>query len=84
MQEGIREVKSKGDKEWDIQLNAELQRRAMRDKKAFFIDQWKEIEEKNRMGKMRDLFKKTREIKGTFHARLGTIKDRYSKNLTEA
>ena len=77
-------MKSKGEKERDIQLNAEFQRRAMRDKKAFFIDQWKQIEENNRMGKTRDLFKKTREIKGTFHARLGTIKDRNSKNLTEA
>ena len=82
--EEIREVKSKGEKERYIQLNAEFQRIARRDKKAFFHEQCKEVEENNRMGKTRDLFKKTRAIKGTFHARLGTVKGRNSKNLTEA
>ena len=65
-------------------LNAEFQRIARRDKKAFFSDQCKEIEEKIRMGRTRDLFKKIRDIKGTFHARMGVIKDRKSKDLTEA
>ena len=65
-------------------LNAEFQRIARRDKKAFFSDQCKEIEEKNRMGKTRDLFKKTRDTKGTFHAKMGSIKDRNGMDLTEA
>ena len=78
-----REVKSKGEKERYKHLNAEFQRRARRDKKAFFSDQCKEIEEKNRMGKTRDLFKKIRDIKGTFHAKMGSIKDRNGMDLTE-
>ena len=65
-------------------MNAELQRIARRDKKAFLSDQGKEIEENNRMGKTRDLFKKIRDTKGIFHAKIGTIKDRNSKDLTEA
>ena len=72
-----REAKCKGEKESYIHLNAELQRIARRDKKAFFSDQCKEIEENNRMGKTRDLFKKIRDTKGTFHAKMGTIKDRW-------
>ena len=79
-----REAKSKGEKERYKHLNAEFQRIARRDKKAFFRDQCKEIEENNRMGKTRDLFKKISNIKGTFHARMGTMKDRSSKDLTEA
>ena len=71
-----REAKSKGEKEKYKHLNAELQRIARRDKKAFFSDQCKEIEENNRMGKTRDLFKKIRDTKGTFHAKMGSIKDR--------
>ena len=71
-----REVKSKGDKERYKHLNAEFQRIARRDKKAFLSDQCKEIEEKNRMGKTRELFKKIRDTKGTFHAKMGSIKDR--------
>ena len=71
-----REVKSKGEKERYSHLNAEFQRIARRDKKAFLSDQCKEIEENNRMGKTRDLFKKIRDIKGTFHAEMGSIKDR--------
>ena len=71
-----REVKSKGEKERYTCLNAEFQRIARRDKKAFLSDQCKEIKEINRMGKMRDLFHKTRDTKGTFHATIGTIKDR--------
>ena len=67
-----------------MHLNAEFQRIARRDKKAFLDDQCKEIEENNRMGKTRDLFKKIRDTKGTFHARMGTIKDRNSKDLTGA
>ena len=78
-----REVESKGEKERYKHLNAEFQRIAMRDKKAFFSDQCKEIEEKNRMGKIRDLFKKIRDTKGTFHAKMGSIKDRNSMDLTE-
>ena len=70
-----REAKGKGEKERYIHLNAEFQRIARRDKKAFLSDQCKEIEENNRMGKMRDLFKKTRDTKGTFHAKMGSIKD---------
>ena len=77
-----REVKSKGEKERYKHLNAEFQRRAKRDKKAFFSDQCQEIEE-NRMGKTRDLFKKIRDSKGTFHAKMGLIKDRNGIDLTE-
>ena len=79
-----REVKSKGEKERHKHLNAEVQRIARRDKKAFFRDQCKEIEENNRMGKTRDLSKKIRDTKGTFHAEMGTIKDRNGMDLTEA
>ena len=68
-------MKSKGKKERHFHLNAEFQRIARRDKKTFFSDQWKEIEKNNRMGKTRDLFKKIRDTKGTFHARMDTIKD---------
>ena len=77
-------MKSKGVKERYTHLNAELQRIARRDKKAFFSDQSKEIEEKNRMGKTRDLFKKIRDTKGTSHAKIGSIKDRNGMDLTEA
>ena len=80
----IREVKSKGEKERYTHLNAEFQRIARRDKKAFLSDQCKEIEENNRMGKNRDLFKKIRDTKGTFHAKMGLLKDRNGMNLTEA
>ena len=79
-----REAKSKGEKERYKHLNAEFQRIARRDKKAFFSDQWKEIEENNSMGKTRDLFKKIRDTKGTFHAKMGIIKDRNGMDLTEA
>ena len=79
-----KEVKIKGEKERDKHLNAEFQRIARRDKKAFFSDQCKEIEEKNRMGKTSDLFKKIRDTKGTFHAKMGSIKDRNGLDLTEA
>ena len=79
-----REVKSKGEKERCTYLNAEFQRIARRDKKGFLSDQCKEIEENNRMGKTRDLFKEIRNTKGTFHAKMGTIKDRNGMNLTEA
>ena len=79
-----REVKSKGGKERYKHLNAEFQRIARRDKKAAFSDQCKEIEEKNRMGKTRDLFKKIRDTKGIFHAEMGSIKDRNGMDLTEA
>ena len=79
-----REVKSKGEKERYTHLNAEFQRTARRDKKAFLSDQCKEIEENNRMGKTKDLFKKIRDAKGTFHAKMGTIKDRNGMNLTKA
>ena len=79
-----REVKSKGEKERYKHLNTEFQRRARRDKKAFLSDQCKEIEENNRMGKTRDLFQKIRDTKGIFHARMGSIKDRNSMDLTEA
>ena len=79
-----REAKSQGEKERYKHLNAEFQRTARRDKKPFFSDQCKEIEENNRMGKTRDLFKKTRDSKGTFHAKMGLIKDRNSMDLTEA
>ena len=78
-----REVKSKGEKERYKHLNAELPRIARRDKNAFLGDQCKEIEENNRIGKTRDLFKKIRDTKGTFHAKMGTIKVRNGMNLTE-
>ena len=79
-----REAKSKGGKERFKHLNAEFQRIARRDKKAFFSNQCKEIEENNRMGKARDVFKNTRDTKGTFHAKMGSIKDRNGMDLTEA
>jgi len=79
-----REVKGKGEKERYKPLNAEFQRIARRDKKAFLNDQCKDIEENNRMGKTRYLFKKMRDTKGTFHAKMGTIKDRNDMDLTEA
>ena len=79
-----REAKIKGEKEKYKHLNAEFQRIARRDKEAFFSDQCKEIEEKNRMGKTRDLFKKIRDTKGTLHAKLGSIKDRNGLDLREA
>ena len=79
-----REVKSKGEKEGYKHLNAEFQRIARRDKKAFLCDQCKEIEENNRMGKTRDLFKKIKDTRGTFHAKMGSIKDRNCMGLTEA
>ena len=79
-----REVKSKGKKEGYTHLNAEFQRIARRDKKAFFSDQCKEIEKNNRMGKTRDLFKKIRDTKGIFHAKMGSIKDGNGMDLTEA
>ena len=79
-----REAKSKGEKEICIHLNAEFQRIARRDKKAFLSDQCKEIEENNRMRKTRDLFKKIRDSKGSFHEKMGSIKDRNGVDLTEA
>ena len=79
-----REAKGKGEKERYQHLNVEFQRIARRDKNAFFSDQCKEIEEKNRMGKTRDLFKKIRDTKGTFHAKMDSIKDRNDMDLTEA
>ena len=79
-----REAKSKGEKERYKHLKAEFQRIARRDKKPFFSDQCKEIEENNRMGKTRDLFKRIRDTKGTFHAKMGSIKDRNGMDLTEA
>ena len=78
------EMKSKGEKERYSHLKAEFQRIARRDKKAFLSDQCKEIEENSRMGKTRDLFKKIRDTKGTFHAKMGSIKDRNGRGLTEA
>ena len=78
-----REIKGKREKERYTHLNAKFQGTARRDKKAFFSDQCKEIEEKNRMGKTRDLFKKIRDTKGTFHAKMGSIKDRNGMDLTE-
>ena len=77
-------MKSKGEKERYKHLNVEFQRIARRDKKAFLRDQCKEIEENNRMGKTRDLFKKIKDTKGTFHAKMGSIKDRNGMDLTEA
>ena len=79
-----REAKGKGEKERDTHLNEEFQRKARRDKKAFLSDQCKVIEENNRIGKTRYLFKKMRDTKGTFHAKIGSIKDRNSMELTEA
>ena len=79
-----REAKGKREKERYTHLNAEFQRIARRDKKAFLSDQCKEIEENNRMGKTRDLFKKIRDTKGTFYTKMGTIKDRNGRDLTEA
>ena len=79
-----REATGKGEKERYIHLNAGFQRIARRDKKAFLSDQCKEIEGNNRMGKTKDLFKKIRDTKGTFHAKMGSIKDRNDKDLTEA
>ena len=79
-----REEKGKAEKERYTHLNAEFQRTARRDKKAFLSDQCKEIEENNRMGKTRDFCKKIRDTKGTFHAKMGTIKERNSMDLTEA
>ena len=79
-----REVKIKGEKGRHTHLNAEFQRIERRDKKSFLGDQCKEIEENNRMGKTRDLFKKTRDTKGIFHAKMGSIKDRNCRDLTEA
>ena len=79
-----KEAKSKGEKERYTHLNAVFQRRARKDNKAFLSNQCKEIEENNRMGKTRDLFKKIRDTKGTFHAKMGSIKDRNGRDLTEA
>ena len=79
-----RETKGKGEKVRYIHLNAEFQRVARRDKKAFLSNQCKEIEENNRMGKTRDLFRKIKDTKGTFHAKMGSIKDRNGMDLTEA
>ena len=79
-----REVKSKGEKERYKHLNAEFQRRARRDKKAFLSNQCEEIEENNRIGKTREFFKKIRDTKRTFHAKMGSIKDRNDMDLTEA
>ena len=79
-----REVKNNGEKGRNTHLNAEIQRIAQRDKKAFLSDQFKEIEDNNRIGKIRDLFKKIRDINGTFHAKMGSIKDRNGMDLTEA
>ena len=79
-----REAKGKGEKERYTHLNTEFQRIVRRDKKALLSDQCKEIEENNRIGKTRDLFKKIRDIKGTFHAKMGSIKDRNGMDLTEA
>ena len=78
-----RDIKGKGEKKRYIHLNGEFQRIARRDKKAFLSDQCKEIEENNRMGKTRDLFKKMRDTKGTFHAKMGSIKDGNGRDLTE-
>jgi len=79
-----REVKGKGEEERYTHLNAEFQRIARRDKKAFLSDQCKEIEENNRMGKTRDIFKKMRDTKGTFHAKMGSIKDRNDRDLNRS
>ena len=79
-----KDMKSKGEKERYTHLNAEFQRIARRDKRAFLSDQCKEIEKNNRMGKTRDLFKKVRDTKGTFHAKMGSRKDRNGMDLTES
>ena len=79
-----KDAKAKGEKEIYTHLNAEFQRIARRDKKAFFSDQFKEVEENNRMGKTRDLFKKIRDTKGIFHAKMGSIKDKNGTDLREA
>ena len=79
-----REAKGKGEKERYIHVNAEFQRTTRRDKKAFLSDQCKQIEENNRMGKMRDLFRKIRDTKQTFHAKMGSVKERNGMDLTEA
>ena len=79
-----REMKGKGEKEIYTHLNTEFQRKARRDKEAFFSDQCKEIEENSRMGRTRDLFKKVRDTKGTFPAKIGTVNDRNGMDLTEA
>ena len=79
-----REVKGKGEKEGYVHLNAEFQRIARRDETAFLSDQWKEIEENNKMGKTRDLVEKIRDTKGAFHGKMGTVKDRNGMDLTEA
>ena len=79
-----RKAKGEGERERYTQLNSEFQRIARGDKKAFLSEQCKEIEENSRMGKTRDLFKKTGDTQGTFHAKTGTLKDRNSKDLTEA
>ena len=84
MSEKRRQVKGKGEKEKYTHLNAEFQRTARRNRKAFLSDQCKKIKEKSRMGKTRDVFKKIRDIKGTFHAMTGKIKDRNGMSLTEA
>ena len=84
MAENRREAKGKGEKERYTHLNAELQRITRRDKKVFLSDQCKKIEENSRMGKTRDLFKKIEDTKGTFHAKMGSIKDRNSMDLTES
>ena len=82
--EKIREAKGKGDQERYSQLNAEFQRTTRRDKKAFLSEQYKEIEENNRIGKTRDLFKKTGDTNGTFHAKTGTVEDKNHEDLIEA
>ena len=82
--EKTRETKGKGEREWYTHLNEEFRRIARRDKKAFISEQWKEIEKNKRMGKTRDLFKKIEDTKGTFHAKMGMIKDKNDKDLTEA
>ena len=79
-----REAKSKGEKERNTHLNAEIQRMARRNKKAFLSDQYKDTEENKRMGRTRDLFKKIRDTKGTFHAKMGSIKDKNGLDLREA
>ena len=84
MAEKRREVKGKGENERYSHLNAEFQRIARRDKEVFLSDQYKELEENNRMGKTRDFFKKIRDTKGTFHTKIGTKKDRNSMGLSEA
>ena len=84
MAEKRKEAKGKEEKERYINLDEEFQRRARRDKKAFLSDQWKEIQENNRMGKTRELFKKSSDTKGIFHAKMGSIKERNGMDLTEA